>query len=139
MLDRERVIAEVAARNGIRIESDDPIFAVTTMTQLGLEESAQKLQDKLLGIIAEFEANVRGVERCAGKVLAQEVRDCAGEMRRELQNDITAAGMKARELVYRIHEAHQRPNLIVWASIGLLCGLALFSGGVWFGRLTAGP
>jgi hypothetical protein len=139
MLDRERVIAEVAARNGIRIESDDPIFAVMTMTQLGLEESVQELEGKLKGIIAEFESNVRAVERRAGKILAQEVKDCARQTRCEIQSDITAAGLKARELVYSIHEAHQRPNLTVWASIGLLCGLALFSGGVWFGRLTAGP
>jgi hypothetical protein len=138
MLDKDRVIAEVAARNGIRIESDDPIFAAVTIMQLGLDESVRDLQGKLLAVINEFESNVRSVERRAGKLLAQEVKDCATELRRELQDDVNAAGLKARELVYRVHQAHQRPNMIVWASIGLLCALGLFCSGVWFGRLTAG-
>ena len=35
MLDKDRIIAEIAARNGIRIEEKDPIFAVVTATQVG--------------------------------------------------------------------------------------------------------
>jgi hypothetical protein len=40
MLNRDRIIVEVAARNGIRIEVDDPLFA---LTQLALEDAASDL------------------------------------------------------------------------------------------------
>lgn len=138
MLDKDRIIGEIAAKNGIRIEEDDPIFAVVTATQVGLEESVRELQSDLRTIITEFEANVQSVERHAGKVLAKEVKQCASEIRAELRKDIDSAGLKARELVQRVNDAHQRPNAIMWASIGLLCAIGLFCSGVWFGRLTAG-
>ena len=57
---------------------------------------------------------------------------------RELEGEISAAGMNARELVQSVHEAHERSRLIFWASVGLLCALGLFCSGVWFGRLM-GP
>ncbi|MDQ2843369.1 MAG: hypothetical protein M3Y72_20485 [Acidobacteriota bacterium] len=138
MLDKDQIVAEIAKRNGIRIEDGDPIFAVVTATQVGLEESVRELQNEFRTMIAEFEANVQTVERHAGTVLAKEVKRCAGEVRTELRKDIDSAGLKARELVQRVHEAHQRPNIIIWASIGLLCAIALFCSGIWFGRLTAG-
>ena len=137
MIDRERVVAEVATRNGIRIGKHDPLFAVMTVAQLALEESVEELQAKLGSIIAEFELNVRAVERRAGKMLAQEVKDCAGELRGGIQDDINAAGVKARELVQSVHDAHRRPTAIMWISVGMLCGLALLICGIWFGRLTA--
>ncbi len=139
MLDKERIIAEVAARNGIRIETNDPLFAVMTVTQLALEDAASELSENMRELISEFEVNVRAVERRAGKVLAQEARDRGAELKRELRTDVEAAGAKASELVKRIHDAHHRPNIVMWASIGLLCAVALFCSGVWFGRITAGP
>jgi len=137
MIDRERVVAEVATRNGIRIGKHDPLFAVMTVAQLALEESVEDLQAKLGSIIAEFEVNVRAVERRAGKVLAQEVKDCASELRGGIQDDINAAGVKARELVQSVHDAHRRPTTIMWISVGLICGVALLICGIWLGRLTA--
>jgi hypothetical protein len=138
MLDKKRVITEVAAKNGIRVGPDDPIFAGVTVMQLGLEESLRDVENRFKTIISEFETHVQVVERRAGKLLAQEVKDYAGEIKRGLQGEISAAGLKARELVQTVHQAHQRPNMIFWASIGLLCALGLFCSGVWFGKLTAG-
>ncbi|MGI8744425.1 MAG: hypothetical protein ACR2NN_18005 [Bryobacteraceae bacterium] len=139
MLDKQRIIAEVAARNGIRIETNDPLFAVMTVTQLALEDAANELTENMRELISEFETNVRAVERRAGKVVAQEARDRGAELKRELRTDVEAAGAKASEIVKRIHNSHQRPNVVMWASIGLLCAVALFCSGVWFGRITAGP
>lgn len=137
MIDKERVVAEVAIRNGIRIGKHDPLFAVMTVAQLALEESIQDLESKLSAMMTEFEKNVSTVERRAGKVLAQEVKECAGGMRSGLQDDINAAGVRARELVQSVHDAHRRPTATMWIAVGLLCGLALLICGTWFGRLTA--
>ena len=139
MLDKDRIIAEVAARNGIRIETNDPLFAVMTVTQLALEDAARDLTERMRESMAEFEVNVRAVEKRAGRMLAQDAKDHGAQLSQELRADIEAAGLKARQIVKQIHDAHQRPNAIMWASIGLLCAVALFCSGVWFGRLTGCP
>ena len=138
MPDREKVIAEVAKQNGIRIGPEDPIFASVTAMQLGLEETLRDAEHRFKGIISEFEANVRTVERNAGKILAEHVKDYTAAMRQGLMGDIGAAGMRAQELVERVNRAQEHPNRIFWASIGLLSALGLFCSGVWFGYLTAG-
>ena len=136
MLDEKRVISEVAARNGIRIDEDDPFFAAATMVQLALEETLQIVEERFRTTIDEFESHIRGAERSAGKAVAREAKIWVGELREGLQKDITAAGLKARVLVQQVHEAHERPRTIFWAAVGLLCALGLFCSGVWFGRLT---
>ena len=139
MLDKDRIIAEVAARNGIRIEIDDPLFAVMTVTQLALEDAASDLSERMRESISEFEENVRAVESRAGRVLAQQARSLGAELKQELRAELAAAGVKAHEIVKRIDNAHERPNVVMWASVGLLCAVALFCSGVWFGRITVGP
>jgi hypothetical protein len=42
MPDIKRMISEVAAENGIRVEPGDPLFALVTMNRLVLEASARK-------------------------------------------------------------------------------------------------
>jgi hypothetical protein len=137
MLDKERIIAEVAARNGIRIESGDPIFAVLTVTQLALDDAGNEIEEKVRALMSEFEANIRAVERLAGRGLGDQARNHAAVLKRELRSDIDSATAKATELVTRVQRAHERPNIVMWASIGLLCAVALFCSGVWFGRFTA--
>ena len=56
-------------------------------------------------------------------------------MRQGLQNDIHIAGLKAREFVHLVNEAHRRPALIRWSAVGLVAGALLFGGGVWLGTL----
>ncbi len=139
MIDNERVIAEVAARNGIRIETNDPLFAVMTITQLALEDAARDLSDRMHELLSEFEANVRTVEAGAGRALGRQAREHGAELKREIRAELDAAESKAREIVKKIDRAHERPNVVLWASIGLLCAVALFCSGVWFGRITASP
>lgn len=136
MLDEKRVIEEVATKNDIRIFPDEPFFAAVTVMQLALEETLQSVEERFRAVISEFQSNVRAVERRAGKVVAQEAKAWAEEARQGLQKDIGVAGLKARELVQKVHEAHERPRIIFWTSVGVLSALALFYSGVWFGRIT---
>lgn len=139
MLDQERIIAEVAARNGIRIERDDPIFAVLTVTQMALDDAGDQLEERIRALMSEFEANVRAVERLAGRTLGDQAKNHATAVKQELRFEMDSAAAKATELVTRVHRAHERPNIVMWASVGLLCAVALFCSGVWFGRFTAVP
>lgn len=46
MLDVKRLIAGVAARNGIRIDPDDPAFCLVTLKQMVSEEAGQKMRQE---------------------------------------------------------------------------------------------
>ena len=97
MQDVKRLISEVAAQNGIRVEPDDPLFALVTINRIVLEEATQKLQDQIQPRISGFDASYQKAERRAGSVLAQMVKESAEQMRQGLQNDIRVAGLKACE------------------------------------------
>jgi Transcriptional activator TraM len=135
MLDVKRLISEVAVQNGIRVEADDPLFALVTMNRIVLDEATQKLRDQIQARIAEFEASMQKAERRAGSMLGQMVKESAEQMRQGLQSDIHMAGLKAREFVHLVNEAHRRPALIRWSAVGLIAGALLFGGGVWLGTL----
>ncbi len=135
MQDVKRLISEVAAQNGIRVEPDDPLFALVTINRMVLEEATQELQNRIQARISEFDASYQRAERRAGIVLAQIVKESAEQMRLGLQNDIHRAGLKACEFVHLVNEAHRRPVLIRWSAVGLAAGALLFGGGVWLGTL----
>ena len=63
MLDTKRLIAEVAARNGIRVDPDDPAFALVTLVQLVLEESSRQITDDMRASIADSNVPCRGSKR----------------------------------------------------------------------------
>ena len=46
----------------------------------------------------------------------REVKESAAQMQQGLQNDIHVAGLKAREYVHLVNEAHRRPALIRWSA-----------------------
>jgi hypothetical protein len=52
-------------------------------------------------------------------------------MRQGLQSDIQEAGLKAREFVHLVNEAHRLPA----SAVGLAAGALLFGGGAWLGTL----
>jgi len=69
MQDVKRLISEVAAQNGIRVEPDDPLFALVTINRIVLEEATQELQDRIQARIAEFDASYQKAERRAAACL----------------------------------------------------------------------
>jgi type IV pilus biogenesis protein CpaD/CtpE len=131
----QRLIAEVAARHNILLKPDDAAFALVTINQLVLDETMKRVHAEIRETIAGFNASYEKAERRAGSILAQMVRASAIEMRKGLQNDIHIAGLKAREFVHLVNEAHRRPALIRWSAVGLVVGGLLFGGGFWLGLL----
>lgn len=135
MPDMKRMISEVAAENGIRVEPGDPLFALVTMNRMVLEESARTYYDYNQKLIEEFMESMKRAEVRAGSMLAQKVKESAEKMREGLQGDIHIAGLKAREYVHLVNEAHRRPAIIRWVSVGLVAAGAIFASGVWLGTL----
>ena len=131
----QRLIAEVAARHNVFLKPDDPAIALVTMNQLILDDAMETIHGQIRATIAEFHASMQKAEERAGSMLAQGVKESAAQMQRGLHNDIHTAGLKAREIVHLVNEAHRRPALIRWSAVGLVAGALLFGGGLWLGTL----
>jgi hypothetical protein len=132
-IDIQRLIGEVAARDGIRVEPGDPAFALVTLNQLVLEDAVKQIGEHIRSGMAEFTEAVQKTESRAGKVLAEEVKEAAAEIREELQRDVEAARVGAREILYEIQRKQSKLALIRWAVVAGAAILAVFASGVWVG------
>jgi len=103
------------------------------LAQIALEESSRELIERLAVERREFEAMVQELQSRVGRHIAREFNEGAVALRRGLEGDITAAGLKAAELVEKVHRAHTRSTLIRWLCVGITSGLGLFGLGVWVG------
>ena len=138
MYDVKQLIAAVRARNGIRVEEDDPIFALVTLNELVLEQVARRVSDEITTRLVAFNAGMDKTERRAGSLLAQDVKEAGEQMRAELQKDIDAAGIKAAHLVYKVDQAHKRPAMICWITVGLSLAVVLLVFGFYVGMYLHG-
>jgi len=133
MIDVHRLIGEVAARDGIRVEPGDPAFALVTLNQLVLEDAVARIGEHIRAGIAEFNHAVQKTENRAGKLLAQEVKDAAAEIREELQRDIETARVSAREILYDVHRKQSGAMFLRWVVAAVSAAAAVFASGVWAG------
>jgi hypothetical protein len=138
MYDVKQLIAAMRARNGIRVEEDDPIFALVTLNELVLEQIARRVSDEITTRLVAFNVGMDKTERRAGSLLAQDVKEAGAQIRAELQKDIDAAGMKAAYLVYKVDQAHKRPALIRWITVGLSLAVVLLVFGFYVGMYLHG-
>lgn len=132
-LNTKRLVGEVASRYGIRLDETDPAFVVVRLAQIALEEISQELIERMVVERLEFETAVQRAQNRAGRYVAQEFKQGAAGLRRELEGDIGSAGLKAADLVEKVHRAHTKSTLIRWFCVGILAGLGLFGVGVWVG------
>ena len=133
-IDIKRLIAEVAARHGLLIKPDEPAIAMVTMNQLILDFSLAAVHKQICATITEFHASMQEAEIHAGNMLAQGVKESAAQLREGLQGDIHIAGLKAREYVHSVNEAHRRSSLIRWGSAGLVAGALILAVGICVGK-----
>src|SRR5688500_12059458 len=118
MVDQRQLIGEVAARNGIRLEPDDPAFALVTLNEAVLQDASAGLAQEIRQVLNGFAESLAKTEHRAGKALAQDVKTAAAELRRELNSDVERASLKATELVMKVNAANRRPAIMKWMVIG---------------------
>jgi Transcriptional activator TraM len=133
--DVKGLIAEVAARHGIALRPDDPVFALVTVNQLVLEQTMIELIGRTQQMTNEFDQAATRLQARAGIVLAAEVRKAGAEIRQALRQDITAAGIRPRQSAEEIERVQSGPFSCWRLSAGLIAALALFVMGILVGRL----
>ena len=132
--DVKGLIAEVAARHGIALRPDDPVFALVTVNQLVLEQTMTELIGRAHQMTNEFDHAATRLQTRAGVVLAAEVRKAGSEIRQALRQDITSAGIRAHQSGPEVQRTASRSMMYLWLSAGLSAALALFVIGVLVGR-----
>jgi hypothetical protein len=133
-IEIQKLIGEVAARNHCRIEDGDPIFAVSTINRLMLDEVVEGLIVRVGAAITAFETSARAVDAHAGKMLAEEIRTSTSAWKAEIARDINIANVRSCEMIDKLNMAHSKPAMIRWGSLGLVAGLLLLIGGIFLGR-----
>jgi histidinol dehydrogenase len=133
-MDIKHLIGEIAARHHMRVEADDPVFALVTANELILQEAGERSEAQLRAALAEFIDTAEKLETDAGRVLASQIKQAAAQARQSFRNDITAASAQLRETLHKISAEQTQPSMIRWAAVGLLCGTLLFTCGVIVGK-----
>ncbi len=131
MLDVKRLISEVAAQNGIRLEPGDPAFALVTLNQLVLEETAKRLCDGVSITLAQFTDSLSKGEHLAGRALAHEIKAVAADIRTEL-----AADLQKLQSATGAHPVIGSSYL--WLAIGALSGSVTTAAAFALYRMMAG-
>jgi len=116
----KQIIAEVAARHGVRIDEDDPAFCIVTLNQLMLEESARAVVADIRKATREFEEAGERLQARLGTVLAGSQKQLVVSLQREL--DRSARNPSSRW-----------KRLRRWLTAGVLSILVAFTLGVVIG------
>ena len=133
MFDVKRLIAEVSAQNGIRLEPDDPAFALVTLNQLVLEGTANRVYEHVSATLAKFTESISKTEHLAGKMLAQEVKTAVAEIRMDW-----AANFQGLQSVPAANNMNGRLAVWRWLALGSFSATVLFVAGFALGRMIGG-
>ena len=137
VLDFKRITAEVAARHGMLVSQDDPAMLLVTMNEVVLQQVFGKIEARTEEIVVGLEAGFRSAQREALGSVEREARKAGIAVREEIQKDIDAGRLHARELIVELNQAYTRSAIRRWVAIGVVAASGLLVLGVGLGVLLA--
>src|SRR5260370_24864412 len=137
VLDFKRIIAEVATRHGMLVSQDDPAMLLVTMNEVVLQQVFANIDARTEKIVAGLEAGFRSAQREALGSIEREARKAGIAVREEIQKDIDAGRLHARELIVELNHAYTRSAVRRWVAIGVVAASGLLVLGISLGVLLA--
>ena len=137
VLDFKRITAEVAARHGMLVSQDDPAMLLVTMNEVVLQQVFRNIEARTQEIVAGLEVGFRSAQREALGSVEREARKAGIAVREEIQKDIDAGRLHARELIVELNRAYTRSAVRRWIAIGVVTASGLVVVGVGLGVLLA--
>ncbi len=125
-MDLNRVIGEVAARHGVRLDPDDPALLLVTVTELMLQQAQDEFLASARRATAEFVEAAGRAQEQAGAALAESVRKVGGALRAELYRIPTMPG-ESQDSPVSLRLAANSPLLFRWVVFAVVIGVLLFS------------
>ena len=132
-VDAKRLSGEVAARHGLLIREDDPAMALVTMSEIVLEQVLKEAEVRLRGIMSEAEKSQKKSQQEVLVWVHEEMGRAGSALRVQLQRDIDAGRLQARELVVQLSQVYSRSAVRRWVAVGIVSGLLLVLIGVGLG------
>ncbi len=136
-LDLKRITAEVAARHGMMVSQDDPAMLLVTMNEVVLQQIFGNIEARMEEIVAGIEVGVRAAQHEALGTIEKEARKAGIAVREEIQKDIDAGRLHARELIVELNRAYSRSAVRRWVAVGVIAASGLLVLGVGLGMLLA--
>jgi hypothetical protein len=137
VLDLKRITAEVAARHGMLVRQDDPAMLLVTMNEVVLQQVFGSIEARTEEIVAGMEAGLRSAQREALGSIEKEARKAGIAVREEIQKDVDAGRLHARELIVELNRAYSRSAVRRWVAVGMIAASGLLVLGVGLGVLLA--
>ena len=137
VLDFKRITAEVAARHGMLVSQDDPAMLLVTMNEVVLQQVFGSIEARTEEIVAGIDAGLRSAQRQALGSVEREARKAGIAVREEIQKDIDAGRLYARELIVELNRSYRRSSVRRWLAMGLVAASGILVLGVGLGVLLA--
>jgi hypothetical protein len=137
VLDFKRITAEVAARHGMLVSQDDPAMLLVTMNEVVLQQVFGSIEARTEEIVAGIDAGLRSAQREALGSVEREARKAGIAVREEIQKDIDAGRLHARELIVELNYSYRRSSVRRWLAMGLVAASGILVLGVGLGVLLA--
>src|SRR2546430_5877535 len=137
VLDLKRITAEVASRHGMLVRQDDPAMLLVTMNEVVLQQVFGSIEARTEEIVAGMEAGLRPAQREALGSIEKEARKAGIAVREEIQKDVDAGRLHARELIVELNRAYSRSAVRRWVAVGMIAASGLLVLGVGLGVVLA--
>src|SRR6266566_412093 len=137
VLDLKRITTEVAARHGMLVRQDDPAMLLVTMNEVVLQQVFGRIEARTEEIVAGMEAGLRSAQHQAMGSIEKEARKAGIAVREEIQKDVDAGRLHARELIVELNRAYSRSAVRRWVAVGVIAASSLLVLGVGLGVLLA--
>ena len=137
VLDLKRITAEVAARHGMLVRQDDPAMLLVTMNEVVMQQVFGSIEARTKEIVSGMEAGLRLAQREALGSIEKEARKAGIAVREEIQKDVDAGRLHARELIVELNRAFSRSAVRRWVAVGMIAASGLLVLGVGLGVLLA--
>jgi hypothetical protein len=132
-VDAKKLSGEVAARHGLLIREDDPAMALVTMSEIVLEHVLNEAEIGLRAVLSEAEKSQKRSQQETLVWVQEEMGRAGSALRAQLQRDIDAGRLQARELVVQLSQVYARSAVRRWVALGIVSGLLLILIGVGLG------
>jgi hypothetical protein len=137
VLDLKRITAEVAARHGMLVNQDDPAMLLVTMNEIVLQQVIEGIESHLEEMVAGIEAGLRATQLEALGNIEKEARKAGIAVREEIQKDIDAGRLHARELIVELNRTYSRSAVRRWVAVGVVAASGLLAFGLSLGIVIA--
>lgn len=133
--DVNALIGEVAARHGITLRRDDPMFALVTVNQLVLEDTIAELAVRARQMTSEFDLAGERLQARVGNAIGTEVRRACLEIRRLLREELSSARGQNRQSVDDLRRGQSGSIVYHRRTALLFAATTVFALGVVVGRV----